>query len=220
MKRLLKAEFYLLRCHHWLLLALLAAVLLIGGLAGAAVLQAEARSAALPAWYRLALVLEGRRALPFAGGVFAAVRLWLGFARNGLDAPLCRGYRRGAVFCSVLLPLLLFLAILSLLSALCGAAVGGVFAVGLPAGYVLRGLLLRLIDDLPLCLVPLCLSFLLRGGYAAPLLAAAWGLLIYFRLPTDFLRWQPGAVWQPVALWPLPAAAVSAALSRVFFRKA
>ena len=100
------------------------------------------------------------------------------------------------------------------------AALGGVFAAGLPAGYVLRCLLLRLADDLALSLVPLCLSFLLRGGYAAPLLAAAWGLLIYFRLPTDFLRWQPGAVWQPVALWPIPTAAVSVALSRVFFRKA
>ena len=215
MKRLLKAQFYALRCHFWLPLALLAAGLVVGAVAGSFV-----RDTVLSPYYRLAVVLENRRALPFLGGCFVAVWFWLSFSRGALEAPLARGLTRRAVFTAALLPLLLALLLCSLLSQLAALLFSGLQGGGLPpAAYVLPRLGLRLLEDLLLCLVPLCFSFLLRESYAAPLLAAAWGLLLWLRLPLDLGRWMPDQSWRPLAWWPLPAAAASVLLSRFAFRQ-
>ena len=218
MKRLVRAQFYVLGCQPWLPLLLLGAAVASGLLAGGEVRALAARSGdGLSPRSLLALSLETRRAAALLGGVFAVLWAGLGLARGGLNGPLCRGYGRGSVYAALLPPLLASLVGFSLVSQLTVIPAAGVDLAALPAAWVLRCLGLRLLLDLGLALTPFFLRFLLRDGFSAPLLAIGWGLLLYLKLPVTPGLWLPGGTIPFTALWPLLSGALSLLLGRLCF---
>lgn len=183
--------------------------LLLGWEASAALGAYTRRVGAPEARSAFALVLEIRHFVPLAGAAWATAFLGMEFDGRAPAFPLSRGFRRGQVFGSQLLLLFLGFAVCSVFSQLAAlSAVPGLRS--LPAPYVLRCLLLRLLLDLGTMAPCAAIAAFAGRNLCGRALTGLYGLLLWRLMGSHYGLWLPEA-GNPglLALWPLGALPLS-----------
>ena len=220
MKRCLRSRLRALFGLWWLPLLPPVLGLLLGWEASAALGAYARRVGALEARSALALVLEIRHFVPLAGAAWAAAFLGGEFDASAPAFPLSRGFRRGQVFGSKLLLFFLGCAVCSVFAQLAAlSAVPGLR--GLPAPYVLRRCLLRLLLDLGTAAPCAAIAAFAGRSLYGRALTGLYGLLLWRLMGSHYGLWLPEAGKPGLpALWPLGALPLSVLCYALALRRA
>ena len=222
MRACLRWQLRVLR-YAWPILLLLPVLALLMGWEAAALLGTCLRrgGGTMDPRSTLALVLDLRHFFPLAGAVCSSLFLGMDYGAEAHAAALGRGYRRAQVLWSKYLIFLLGCAAVSALELAFAvlAAVPGLSA--LPAAFLLRCFLLRLVLDVGMMTPPAVLCLLGRENLYFRLVGLMYGAALWRLMQSHYFLWLQNAEWRTGelrALWPAAALALSllcvAALSR------
>lgn len=207
--------------HKYILLSVLLSAAVLGISAGSDVRTYAMRGQGLDATSALALALEGRRAVGFVGAVWTYLFLYCEFQQRGINNTVYRGCGKLSVFAGKYLLLLFSCVICSLVMQGASLLTAWEWINGVPAAWLLRCAVLRLLLDIGTMTAPLFVVVLLQGNLTAGVLCLIYGLLLYFKAPVNYGLWLPHntEIVELSALWSIYALPVSCVLSAAIWQR-